>query len=92
MRRGESLLVHNIVMKLMAGNHQKRHCVVMHNYFTSVGLFEELSQNGIYATSTICTNRIGIPQQFKNTRDFNLEPQQTLAWKMHNSCEMASVM
>ena len=91
-RRGEPLLAQNIVMKLMVGNHWKGHCIVMNNYFTSVGLFKELLQNGTYAIGTICTNRIGILQQFKNTRDFNCELQGTLVWKMHNSCEMASVM
>ena len=79
-------------MKLMEGNQRKAHCIVMDNYFTSVGIFEELLQNETYAIGTIRTNHIGIPQQFKNTRDFNHAPQGTLLWKMHNSLEMACVM
>ena len=37
--RGESKLGHDVVMKLMEGNHGKGHCVVMDNYVTSIVLF-----------------------------------------------------
>ena len=41
-RRGESLPAHKIVMNLIEGNQPKGHYIVMDNYFTSVGLFEDL--------------------------------------------------
>ena len=44
----------------MERNNGKGHVVVMDNYFTSVGLFEELAQNGTYAIGTIRTNKMGI--------------------------------
>ena len=49
-RRGEANLAHSVVTKLMDCNNGKDHVVVMDNYFTSVGLFKELAQNGTYAT------------------------------------------
>jgi hypothetical protein len=70
-RRGEPQLVHSIVMKLMDGNHGKGHCLVMDNYSTSVGLLEDLAANGTYGMGTVRSNRVGIPQEFKDTRDFN---------------------
>jgi hypothetical protein len=78
-RRGEPRLAHSIVMKLIEGNHGKGHCLVMDNYFTSVGLLEELAAHGTYGTGTVRFNRVGIPQDFKDTRDFNRVPQGTLA-------------
>jgi hypothetical protein len=52
-KTSEVLLTHSIVMKPMEGNHGKGPCIVMGKYFTSVGIFEELVGNGIYATRTI---------------------------------------
>jgi hypothetical protein len=64
-------LLHNVVTGLMEGLENKGHVVVMDNYFTSVGLFEELAQKGIYATGTMWANRIGVPPSFKNKNAFN---------------------
>ena len=52
-QREEAILAHNIVMKLMDRHHHKGHCIVMDNYFISIGLFEELARNGTYATWTV---------------------------------------
>jgi hypothetical protein len=86
------MLVHSIVMKLMEGNHGRDHCIVIDNYFTSVGLFEELAANETYATGTVIMNRVGIPQEFRDARDLNRAPQGTLAWRMHDSHGMATVI
>jgi hypothetical protein len=43
----------------------------MDNYSTSVGLLEDLAANGTYGMGTVRSNRVGIPQEFKDTRDFN---------------------
>ena len=91
-KTGESILVHGITMNLMEGNPWKGHCIVMENYFTSAKLFEELLRNGTYAMGTMHINYVGIPQEIQNTRDFNRQAQGTLAWKMHKSLCMASVI
>ena len=91
-RRGEANLAHSVVTKLMDRNNGKGHVVVMDNYFTSVGLFEELAQNGTYATGTIRTNRVGILQEFRKTGEFNRKPQGSLDWRMHADHGMASVI
>ena len=52
-RRGEPKLVEDVVLKLIHGNEGRGHCIVMDNYFSSIGLFEELGKIGTYATGTI---------------------------------------
>jgi hypothetical protein len=54
----------------------------MDNFFTSVGLFEELASMQIYATGTVRSNRIGLPLALKNRGAFRNAPHGTLEWKM----------
>jgi hypothetical protein len=68
-RRGESKLAHEVVLKMVSGLEGKGHLLVMDNYFSSIGLFQDLLSRGIYATSTMRTNRIGLPTDLKNTKD-----------------------
>ena len=49
-RRGEPKLAHYVVMKLIKGNEGKGHCIMMDNYFTSIGLLEESGNIGTYGT------------------------------------------
>ena len=44
---------------------------MMDNYFSSIGLFEELREIGTYATGTIRCNRVGLPTEFIDTKKFN---------------------
>ena len=90
--RGESRLAHDVVMKLIEGNHGKGHCIVMDNYFISIGLFEELANFGTYATGTVWIIRVGLPVDFKNVKEFNKLPQGFLDWRMHESCGISSVI
>jgi hypothetical protein len=39
----EEMQAHVIVMKLLQGLENKRHCIVMDNYFSSIGLFKDLA-------------------------------------------------
>ena len=50
---GELLLAHNIVMKLMKGNQWKGHCIVMNNYFTSIGFLRSCFEIGLMPTNTL---------------------------------------
>ena len=52
----------------------------MDNYFTSIGLFLDLLERGIYATGTIRSNRVGIPSICKNTKAFARERQGIFSW------------
>ena len=61
-KHAKIVLVHSIVTKLLKGHHNKGHVVVVNNYFTSIVLLEELLAYGIYATSTIWSNQIGLLQ------------------------------
>jgi calcineurin-like phosphoesterase family protein len=47
------MLVHNIVMKFMNGNHCKDHSVITNIFLTSIEVFEELSSSRIYITRTM---------------------------------------
>jgi hypothetical protein len=61
----------------------KGHLLVMDNYFSSIGHFEDLLSRGIYATDTMRTNRIGLPTNLKNTKAFKRSSQGTTEWRMH---------
>jgi hypothetical protein len=67
-------------------------CHYYGNFFTSVGFFQELASRQIYATCTIWSNWIGLPLALKNTNAFRNISQVTLEWRMHKSCQIASVL
>jgi hypothetical protein len=50
---GEARLAHKVVLDLVADVQGKGHIISMDNFFTSVGLFEELPSIQIYATKII---------------------------------------
>lgn len=64
----------------------------MDNFFSSVGLFKDLLDRGTYATGTMRSNWVGLPQALKNTKDFNRNTQGTLDWRMHESRKMNSIL
>ena len=88
-RQGKPKLVEDVVLKLIHSNEGRRHCIVMDNYFSSIGLFEELGKIGTYATGTIRGNRVGLPMEFMDTKEFNKKDQGSLVWKMHSSRRMS---
>jgi hypothetical protein len=84
--RGEPKLAHNVVLNMVDDLDGKGHVVLMDNYFSSIGLFTEMASRGIYATGTMRSNRIGIPENFKDTKSFNrMATQGDLDWHMHES-------
>jgi hypothetical protein len=46
-------LAHKIILDLAVDIHEKRHIIIMDNFFTSIGLFEELELRQIYATNIV---------------------------------------
>jgi hypothetical protein len=76
--QGEVRLAHKVVLDLAADIQRKRHVISMDNFFTSVGLFEELASMRIYTTWTVRSNRIGLPLTLKNRGAFRNAPQGTL--------------
>jgi hypothetical protein len=89
---GEAGAAYGVVMKLLRGLEDKGHCVVMDNYFCSIPLFEELVRKGIYATGTVRTNRIRLPQHLKNTKSWKRCEQGHIEWAMHESRSISCVM
>jgi hypothetical protein len=67
----------------MTGLENRGHVVVMDNFFSSVSLFAELLEKGIYATRIVRTNRIGLPNMMKNHKQFDKNVQGSLDWHMH---------
>lgn len=90
--RREANVAHNVVMRLLNGQEGKGHVVVTDNYFSSIGLFTELATLEIYATGTMRSNRVGLPNDLKAVRNWIHSAQGTLEWAMHNSREIACVM
>lgn len=66
--------------------------MVMDNFFTSILLFRDLERKGIYATSTIRSNRIAIRLHLKNTKTWKRSEQGHLEWAMHGSRGLSCVM
>ena len=52
----------------------------------------DLKARGIYAKSTMRSNRIGLPLELKNTRRFRRVLQGTLDWDMHESQGICCVL
>jgi hypothetical protein len=46
----------------------------------------------MYATSTIRSNRIGLPKALTNDKAFAKRPQGYLEWRMHSSRKMCSIV
>jgi hypothetical protein len=90
--RVEASLGHSVVMDLTRGLEEKNHVVTMDNYFTSVGLFRDLECRGIYATGMVRSNRIGLPPDLTNTKEFKKHAQGELDWAMHESRKMCAVI
>lgn len=91
-KKGEAKQGAKVVESLVAGLEHRGHVVVMDNFFSSVELFRDLERRGIYATGTIRSNRVGLPNCFKKTKDFTKCAQGTLVWRMHDNRRMCSVM
>jgi hypothetical protein len=60
--RGSGNLAQGVVLKLMDGLENEGQTVVMDNYFTSIELFQKLHVRGIYATGTVWSNQIELPE------------------------------
>ena len=91
-RQGEAKLAYEVVLNLVSGLKGKGHLLVMDNYFSSIGLFQDLLRRCIYSTSTMGTNRIGLPMVLKNTKAFKRSSQGTTEWQMHQSRSISCVM
>jgi hypothetical protein len=76
--RGEASLAYKVILDLAIELQGKGHVISMDNFFTSVGLFEELAFMQIYATGIVKTNRIGLLLALKNTGAFKNVLQGTL--------------
>jgi hypothetical protein len=76
---------HNVVVNLVRDLDGRGHVVVCDNFFSSIGLFTELATRQIYATGTVRSNRIGLPTELKNVKNWENATQGTLVWKMHRS-------
>jgi hypothetical protein len=61
--RGEPKLTHKVVMKLVKDIEGKGHVIAMDNFFTTVGLFQELAEKTIYATRTLRSKPVGMPSK-----------------------------
>jgi hypothetical protein len=90
--RAESNKAEGVVLDMVHGMDNKGHVVVMDNYFIGVGLFKKILDRGIYATGTVRNNRVGLPLQLANTREFDKNVQGTLDWRMHDSKKVSCVV
>jgi hypothetical protein len=90
--RGEASTTYGVVMNLLHRLEDKRHCVVMDNYFCSIPLFQELVKKDIYAIGIVFSNRIGLPHHLKNTKSWKRCEQGHIEWAMYVSRSISCVM
>jgi hypothetical protein len=90
--RGEASLARTIVMKLLQDLENKGHCIVMDNYFSSIGLFKDLGLKRMYATGTIRSNCVGHPTTLKNLKSWKRNEHRHLEWAMYESRDISCVM
>jgi len=83
---------YKVVMLLMGGLHERGHVVVTDNYFTSMKLLVDLAALGTYRASTVVRNRVGLPKALSQKQLFSEEPHGTIAWRMHSSRKVSSVV
>jgi hypothetical protein len=88
----EVSLGHSVVMDLTRGLENKNHVVTMDNYFTNVGLFHDLERRGIYGIGTVRANRIGLPPNLTNTKEFKKRAQGELDTAMHESRRLCAAI
>ena len=88
----EASIAYGVVMKLLSGLEDKRHCVVMYNLFCSIPLFTDLEAKGIYAIGIMRSNQIGLPLHLKNTRAWKRCREGHIEWAMHNSRGISCIM
>ena len=89
---GEAKLAHNLVVQLLQGLWYRGHVVVMDNYFSNICLILDLLERGMYAIGTVRANRIGLPEDLRNTKSFKNVPQDTTIWEMHDDRHICCVM
>lgn len=78
-------------MNLMSSLHGKRHMVFMDNFFTSVKLLMDMATLGTYATGTVRSDRVGLPQSMADKRLWAKKLQGSLGWRMHSSGKISCV-
>ena len=87
----EQNLAHQVVKQLIVGLENKRHVVVMDNYFTNVGFFYDLEHRGLYVTGTMRLNRIRVHLDMRKIKEFKRRTHGDLDWFIHESRQMSSV-
>ncbi|XP_050532911.1 piggyBac transposable element-derived protein 3-like [Daktulosphaira vitifoliae] len=66
----ENNLGKRVVQDLTQNIKNKYHCMYFDNFFTSLGLVEELLQDGIYGCGTVRSNRKGLPKNQLSDKKF----------------------
>lgn len=80
---GEASAAYGIVMNLLCRLKDKRHYVVIDNYFYSIPLFEKLVKKDIYAIGRVFSIYIGLLHHLKNTKSWKRCEQGHIEWAMH---------
>lgn len=70
---GKWKLSYKMVVDLALDIEGKGHIIVMDKFFTNIGPFKDLLVNDIYATRSMWSNWVGIPNKYKDTKVFNRE-------------------
>lgn len=77
--------------QLVQGMSHKGHCVVVHNFFTSPELFDQLLKRGIWATGTVKGGQIRVSSILLGFKRGEHE-RGTIFWQMHESQRMAATI
>ena len=81
-----------VVYGLLEGLENRRHIVVMDNFFSSVPLFMELLEKDTYGTGTVRANRIGLPTTLAKKSSYAKFSQRHLKWRRHVSKKFSAIV
>ena len=84
-------LGYKVVKDLTRRIENKEH-VIMDNFFTSVELFQDLEQQGIYAIWTMLSKCIGLHPSIINVKEFKKRLLRDLDWMMHSLRRLSFVI
>lgn len=90
-KKSEGKQGQRVVEALVCGLENRGHMVVMDSFSLSIELLRELARKGIYATTTIRSNRISLPKFMKITKDFLKFEHGPLEWAIHDDCQMCGI-
>ena len=81
-----------VVQGLLVGLENRRHIVVVDNFFSSIPLFVDLLEKCSYPTGTVRANRIDLPTALAKKSLYAKYTQGHLEWRIHKTQKISAIV